>query len=124
VRELRRTAAAALSTASDAIEAISVAQNRRPFDVLYISNGYDAGLIEATGLIEGALAANARVYAIDPRGWSNAADHAGVSQADWDGYLAATRGVLRMIAGRTQGIAVFTDADLNNAMSLLTAGGR
>jgi hypothetical protein len=124
MRELRHRAGVALSTAVAAIRGVSAAQDRRPFDVLYISNGYDAGLIDPSGLMQAAAAANARVYTIDPRGWSSAADRAGVSQADWDGYLEATRSVLREVAARTQGMTVFTDADLSGAQSLLTAGGR
>ena len=122
--ELRHRAGIALSTAADAIQSVSAAQNRRPFDVLYISNGYDAGLIEPSGLMQAAGAANARVFTIDPRGWLNAADQPGLSQAEWDSYLDATRSVLHTLAGRTQGMTVFTDADLNSALALLAAGGR
>jgi hypothetical protein len=50
--------------------------------------------------------------------------HPGVSQAEWDTDLEATRSALTTLASRTQGTTVFTDADLNSVQSLLTAGGR
>ena len=123
-REIRHRATVALSTAVAAIAGVSVAENRRPFAVLYISNGYDAGLIETSGLIQTAVAANARVYTLDPRGWSSAADHPGVSQADWEVYLEATRIALTTLASRTQGAAVLTEGDLGTALARLAQGRR
>lgn len=115
-REIRRRATVALSTAVAAIQAVSATHDRRPFDVLYISNGYDAGLIEPSGLLEAAGAANARVFTIDPRGWLNPADQPGVGQAEWQAHLDSTRSALTTLATRTQGMALFTDLDLDTAL--------
>ena len=91
-----------------------------PFAVLYVSNGYDLGpSAEPTALIRAAVDANAQVYTIDPRGLSSVAASPGVSHADWDTYLDTTRRVLTTLASRTQGVAVFTDADMNTALARL-----
>lgn len=124
VLELRRRADTSLSTAADAIEAVSAFRRRRPFAMLYVSNGYDAGLIEPTGLMQAASAASVSVYTIDPRGWLSPSNQQGVGQTEWNAYLDVTRGVLRAISSRTQGLPVFTSADLDRARLRLAAGGR
>jgi hypothetical protein len=125
VLETRRRAALAFSTATDAIEGVSAAQSGRPLAILYVSNGYDVGAIaEPTELLRVAAAANAHLYTIDPRGLANVAASQGVSQAEWATYLDATREVLRTLASQTQGMTVFTDVDLDIALSRLAARGR
>ena len=123
--ELRRRAAVALSTATGAIKAVSQAQGGAPFAVLYVSNGYDLDpSAEPAALIRAAVDANAHVYTIDPRGLSNVAATQRVGQADWNAYLDATRTVLTTLASRTQGIAAFTEADLDSALARLAVLGR
>lgn len=124
VLELRQRAAIAVSVATSAIKGVSAAQNGRPFAVLYLTNGYDDGLIadEITGLIQTAIDANAAVYTIDPRGLTTA--DASVSPRDWDSYLDVTRRALGTLATRTGGMAVFTEAGLDSALSRLAEGGR
>jgi hypothetical protein len=119
IRELRRRAAIAFSTAISAINYMARAQGDRRFVILYFSSGYDAGLSgDSAELIKTANRANVAIYVIDPRGFSNAAAH-GVDQADWDTYIAATQSSLRVLADRTQGMVVFNADDVDTVLSRL-----
>jgi len=119
--ELRARATAAFSTAADAINAAAASQPGRPLSVLYVSGGYDDGVVfEADRLVQSARRAKAGVNTIDLRSIVNPAAPQGVSQTDWDAHAAVMKGSLSALASQTQGVAAFTADDVDLLVSRIT----
>jgi hypothetical protein len=90
--------------------------------VLYLSDGYDAGLGAAGGdLLQAAAAANAAIYPIDARRLAARSLPPGTSQADVETVLESTRDSLLTLAAQTGGVPVLSAADLDAALSQIAA---
>ncbi len=112
--ELLRREETAFSVATDAVGALTATENSRPI-ILYFTSGYPSLVTEPIELITAVLVANAALYVIDPRLLVSGPS----SQADWDPDLEVTQNSLRTLAQRTDGTAVSTVTEWNDALALL-----
>jgi hypothetical protein len=123
--ERRERVTQAVSTAIDAVNALAARQGGRPFDVVYFSNGYDTRLSPVPmELTTAATRAGAAIHTIDLRGFSDAAAPQGLSAAEWNAYLKASRDSLAAMASGTMGLHVSTAGDFQTLLTRLGAGGR
>jgi alpha-beta hydrolase superfamily lysophospholipase len=74
-------------------------------------------------LTTAAARAGAAIYTIDPRGFSDPVAPQGLSEAEWNAYLKATRDSLAAMAAETMGLPVSTAGDFQTLLTRL-AGGR
>ena len=124
-REQRARAIGAFSTAADAIDTAAASHAGRPLSVLYVSGGYDNGVVfEADRLVQSARRAKVAVNTIELRGVVNAAAPQGISQADWDVHVAVMKGSLSALASQTQGVAAFRADDVDVLLSRIAQPGR
>jgi len=120
--ELRLRSAVAQESAARAIAAVTAAREASRVTVLYLSDGYDAGLGAASGdLLLAAAAANAQIYPIDARRIAARSLPQGTSQIDVDTVLESTRDSLITLAAQTGGVPVLSAADLDTAVSRIAA---
>jgi hypothetical protein len=117
--ELNHRAQTAFAAAANAIDVVARQRGGRPFPVLYFSSGYVAPIGTTNSLLAAALTARAAVFTIDPRGFGGALQNPGLATNEWNAYLAASRNSLVALAARTQGSAVFTEAELTALQSRL-----
>ena len=118
--EQRYRAVTALASAANAITRVASGQNGQSFAVVYISNGDVAGDIpERSALIQTAVRANAVVYAVDPRGLSNAEPAQGIDRDAWEALLKESQGALAALAGQTKGTVAVTANEVDTLLARL-----
>jgi hypothetical protein len=119
--EAPHRARVAASTAAAAIRQGAV--GGRPVVVLYVSSGYVRDVApEFTAVVEAASQAKAPIFAVDPRRPANG-QTSGATPAEAAAYLAETQDSLRGLATASEGMTVFTDADVELVLTRIRGAG-
>ena len=115
--EIRHRASVSDVTIAEAITRIARSFARPP-TILYVTDGYDARLVPAMPeVVRTTNEARGRMVVVSARDLVTRDPPADVRPDEWAAYVEATRASLRTLAEQTGGIAVFSQGELDAALT-------